>query len=943
MHAKTGKRKLVERLSSQGVSISYERVREIRRSISNQVCRKYNSDGFVCPSELQYNLFTTSAIDNVDHNPTSSTSETSFHGTTISVFQHADVPVTPKMLSIEHFTSGRFERLKLPKSYTEIKPTRGGKPEPPPHIEPQPTSTSLLPSFNPVYEEATSWIEKLAKNPESPEERMSFSAFYSVQANPPNSTSSNLLPLIPEPVTAPATVRHATKIVMGIVEEINPGQQPVITGDQPVYALGKQLQWMFPEEFENVVWLLGPLHIEQNFIKAIGDWLEGSGWTKIYEYSTISTLGRTDSFLTCSGVSGIKRARYANQVTLSALITLATDAFRSQSEYSSYKEWQENISNKSVTAKYWFTVIELQVLLFMFIRSLRESNFDMFIRCFEEMLPWLAVLDHRNYLMWGSVFLNDMKNLSAQVFEAFAHGHFTVKKSNRLFSAIGIDQAHEQNNKVVKVDGGAIGILDNEQALLEWALSGPYISNIIQNYDCTTNSSHYEDTASFEKKFRMHRTLLVESFQKFDNPFVDPHEGLINIVSKEVLSENAAKSVMDAHKIGQKQYSTFMQEKIMNEPSARKSLYCTIKKNNLILFRSKNAVKTPKSKLQTNTLKERVQLYSSLYVGCKSRQANLEDFFSHENHEFPSALSECGNIRKPTAKADFLKCLSTESDKEQTPMERNEPPMVDAYIVDGAALVQMNAPKLAKTYGEYAETEVCNKVKALANKCERVDIVFDIYKNCSRKRETCEGRGKNDGVRVSIRKNTPVFRKFNQVMAINENKTELFTLIADTLVEVCQDISKTIVSTRLQNVVSNHNIEKQYLQPCEKEEADDRMFIHAKELIRLGFKKLMIVTVDTDVVVIAMYIYWDLDVEELWIEFGAGKFKRWLPIHAYAHKLGEEVCRALLFWYALTGCDTVSQFHGCGKKTAWLAWGRHMEARETFARYIVYLILKIFE
>ena len=66
--------------------------------------------------------------------------------------------------------------------------------------------------------------------------------------------------------------------------------------------------------------------------------------------------------------------------------------------------------------------------------------------------------------------------------------------------------------------------------------------------------------------------------------------------------------------------------------------------------------------------------------------------------------------------------------------------MVDVYIVDGAALVQMNAPKLAKTYGEYAETEVCNKIKAMGNKCERVDIVFDIYKNCSRKRETCEGK-----------------------------------------------------------------------------------------------------------------------------------------------------------------------------------------------------------
>ena len=109
----------------------------------------------------------------------------------------------------------------------------------------------------------------------------------------------------------------------------------------------------------------------------------------------------------------------------------------------------------------------------------------------------------------------------------------------------------------------------------------------------------------------MHHTLLVESFQKFENPFVDTHEGLINIVSKEVLSENAAKSVMDAHKIGQEQYSTFMQDKIMNDPPARKSRYCTIKKNKLIPFRSKNAVKTPKSKLQTTTLKERVQLYAS--------------------------------------------------------------------------------------------------------------------------------------------------------------------------------------------------------------------------------------------------------------------------------------------------------------------------------------------
>ena len=126
-------------------------------------------------------------------------------------------------------------------------------------------------------------------------------------------------------------------------------------------------------------------------------------------------------------MSGIKRSRYAHQVTLSALATLASDAFHAQSEYSDYKDWRQNLQSNSVTAKYCFSVMELEILLFMFIRSLRDSNFDLFIRCFEEMLPWMAALDHSNYLRWGSVFLNDMKNLPEQVFEAFSQGYFTVK------------------------------------------------------------------------------------------------------------------------------------------------------------------------------------------------------------------------------------------------------------------------------------------------------------------------------------------------------------------------------------------------------------------------------------------------------------------------------------------------------------------------------------
>ena len=49
----------------------------------------------------------------------------------------------------------------------------------------------------------------------------------------------------------------------------------------------------------------------------------------------------------------------------------------------------------------------------------------------------------------------------------------------RMFSNMGANQAHEQNNKVINADGGAIGTSDSESALLEWTISGPQIFEIL--------------------------------------------------------------------------------------------------------------------------------------------------------------------------------------------------------------------------------------------------------------------------------------------------------------------------------------------------------------------------------------------------------------------------------------------------------------------------------
>jgi hypothetical protein len=63
------------------------------------------------------------------------------------------------------------------------------------------------------------------------------------------------------------------------VHELSPGQVPVITLDQPLYANAKSIQWNWQETHgeDHFVLTLGGLHIEMAGLKVIGDWLEVVG------------------------------------------------------------------------------------------------------------------------------------------------------------------------------------------------------------------------------------------------------------------------------------------------------------------------------------------------------------------------------------------------------------------------------------------------------------------------------------------------------------------------------------------------------------------------------------------------------------------------------------------------------------------------------------------
>ena len=70
----------------------------------------------------------------------------------------------------------------------------------------------------------------------------------------------------------------------------------------------------------------------------------------------------------------------------------------------------------------------------------------------------------------------------------------------------------------MKIDGEAIEILENEQALLEWAVCLSYIANMVSSAENTLSMNHHEQNDSFEKDFREKRFSLIKTFKTFDTP-----------------------------------------------------------------------------------------------------------------------------------------------------------------------------------------------------------------------------------------------------------------------------------------------------------------------------------------------------------------------------------------------------------------------------------------
>ena len=89
-------------------------------------------------------------------------------------------------------------------------------------------------------------------------------------------------------------------------------------------------------------------------------------------------------------------------------------------------------------------------------------------------------------------------------------------------------------------------------------------------------------------------------------------------------------------------------------------------------------------------------------------------------------------------------------------------------------------------------------------------------------------------------------------MREDNNKTKLFHFLAD---KICDfQTSSTIIVTNGEDVISKSSESLVDISPCSHEEADTRVFVHAKNATADGSYTLFIKTNDTDFLVIAVSV-----------------------------------------------------------------------------------------
>jgi hypothetical protein len=126
---------------------------------------------------------------------------------------------------------------------------------------------------------------------------------------------------------------------------------------------------------------------------------------------------------------------------------------------------------------------------------------------------------------------------SSRDFRTVQEGNICTSQNQKknFFPGSAIDQTHEQENYIVKGDGGVVGITDDQSAPRRWMVARPEVSHLINQYktvyQAKTATNEQINASPLPFSIRVHKLLNVvkEFSNRFQEESRDP-EGFVTLV-----------------------------------------------------------------------------------------------------------------------------------------------------------------------------------------------------------------------------------------------------------------------------------------------------------------------------------------------------------------------------------------------------------------------------
>ena len=578
------------------------------------------------------------------------------------------------------------------------------------------------------------------------------------------------------------------------------------------------------------------------------------------------------------------------------------------------------MSDESALFKFWSIYLKAVTALLALIRAERSGDWELYLDSLLCMLPVFFAYDRINYSRWLPVYIADMINLedtAKEVHDEFKAGKFSVNRTGKSFAAVPTDQVLEQTlNKDSKGSGGLKGISNNEVARTKWFLSSHVRAQLYATQKELTSKSrddtaskHREDNITITVKDETDIQALMSTLHKYASKMFSLEKtALINIFTGISPPTETGAQILAALTDGEKRLKEFIEDRLSQE---KKTFDATLSKQKVPAF-DKKGTSSVERKIQA---KGQIPFAKLLIVG-QSRNLNVKELFKHEMSNIPPALFDNKGIMRKCKKSQLVNVL-----EEKFLSGGGDDCTLDQRVVIGKALVidamvVVQSLKGTGTFEDYSKN-LFGLILSDSQGYHRVDIVFDVYDPNSIKSAERARRGAQQMCTIQItNKDMRVPKHWDDFLSNIHNKNELVKFLMGSWKSMSSQIpaGQTIVVSGEDVIALNDELLHTDHLISNHDEADTRLVLHASKLLK-DYETVVIRTVDTDILVIALHHYQNMVSElvqdrELIMWIGTGSHKRYLSVTQLNAAMPSNIKDNLLAAYALTGCDSVSDlFH----------------------------------